>query len=154
LVTRQLSAGPLGSLIDEELIIMKIIAMLALLLISSAMVFSQKETLIRVDTVQISQSIQKMVFKYYLADEEYDFKDTKRFGRFEIYMLGENEPFQRDTLIKVSMAYYKDLNDDHIRDLTVVTMQATSGGGDYRVYYLYDPATKRFQYWRSDPSDQ
>ena len=61
---------------------MKIIAMLALLLISSTMAFSQKETLERVDTVQISPSIPKMVFKYYLADEEYDFKGTKRFGRF------------------------------------------------------------------------
>ena len=122
-------------------------------LLSYTIAFSQNEKLIDVDTVQISPSVPKMIFKYYLASEEYDFKDTKRFGRFEIYLLGDTVPFQRDTLIEVNYAQYKDLNGDHILDLTVITMQATSGGGDYRVFYLYNPATKRFEYWRSDPSD-
>ncbi len=153
LVTPQLSSNPLGGLSDEVSMKMKAVTMSALLLIGPGLAFSQKETLIRVDTVQISPSIPKMAFKYYLSDEEYDFKDTKRFGRFDIYMVGQNEPFQRDTLIEVSMAFYRDLNGDGILDLTVVTMEATSGGGDYRVYYLYDPSTKKFQYWRSDPPD-
>jgi hypothetical protein len=31
-----------------------------------------------------------------------------------------------------------------------ITMQATSGGGDYSDYFLYNPKKKRFELWRSE----
>jgi len=129
---------------------MKMSIVFVLLLLSCASVYSQSEELVWVDTTQISSKLPKMIFKYYYSSEEYDFKETKRFGRFEIYLLGSAKPFQKDTLLGVFGAQYKDLNGDHILDLVVITMQATSGGGDYRDYFLYDPPKKRFVLWRSE----
>ena len=100
--------------------------------------------------MQISPTIPKMVFKYYLSPEAYDFKDTKRFGRFEIYILGEALPFQKDTLIGVSTASYKDVNGDGILDMVVTTMLAASGGGDFKDIFVYSPHTKRFDLLHSD----
>ena len=111
---------------------------------------SQKEETVQIDTIQISPQIKKMIFKYYFSSEAYDFKDTKRFGRFEICFLGDTFPFQKDTLIGVSWARYKDINGDGILDMVVTTMLAASGGRDFEDTFVYDPRTKRFKLLHSD----
>ena len=117
---------------------------------SNVTIAPQKEETVQIDTIQISPKIKKMIFKYYFSSEAYDFKDTKRFGRFEIYFLGDPRPFQKDTLIGVSSADYKDINGDGILDMVVTTMLAASGGRDFEDIFVYSPRTKRFELLHSD----
>jgi hypothetical protein len=111
-------------------------------------VFAQgsTESLFQIDTLQISPTIRKMVFKYYKNEEGYKHQDEKKTVRFEIFFLEDSIPFQRDTIDNMIWgASYEDANFDNILDIKIVDYLAANGSeGAY--YYFYNPILKKYEF--------
>ena len=113
------------------------------------------ERLVRIDTVQISASIKRMIFKYFRNDDGYNFSDPsagKMLGRFEIYFLGSSLVFQKDTVDEILDVSYEDANFDNILDMRILRSYGGSGG-DFTDYWFYDTTARKFEFGLGDLSD-
>ncbi len=105
---------------------------------------SENEELVQTDTLAISPNHKPMIFNYYRANDAYDFKDGKRYGRFAIYYLGDNIPFQRDTIEDIWGVSYEYANFDNVLDLHI-TINRGASGGDFIVYYIFNKLLGAFE---------
>jgi hypothetical protein len=103
------------------------------------------ESLIRIDTVQISPDIPKMIFKYFGSSVENGDHDASKKGRFEVSYLGDMQPFQIDSVENVLQVEYEDANFDNVLDIKIFTYWGLGLFDDHTEYHTFNIDRKRFE---------